>query len=40
MHTQVEVISLDDLENAIRLLVGFVQSINDETEFRPFYFKD
>jgi endoglucanase len=39
MHTQVEVVSLDDLENAIRLLVGFVKSIKDDTEFRPFYFK-
>jgi putative aminopeptidase FrvX len=39
MHTQVEIVSLADLENAVRLLVGFVQAVDEHTEFRPFYFE-
>jgi putative aminopeptidase FrvX len=39
MHTQVEVISLSDLDNAVRLLVAFIRSITDQTDFRPFYFR-
>jgi tetrahedral aminopeptidase len=38
MHTQVEIVSLDDVDNAIKLLVGFIQSVTDKTDFRPFYF--
>jgi endoglucanase len=40
MHTQVEVVSLDDLDSAIRLLVGFVRAIDDHTDFRPLNFTD
>jgi tetrahedral aminopeptidase len=39
MHTQVEVVSLDDLDNAIALLVAFVRSIDDQTDFRPIHFR-
>jgi putative aminopeptidase FrvX len=39
MHTQVEIVSLGDLDNTVKLLVGFVQSIDERTEFRPFYFR-
>jgi len=39
MHTQVEVVSLDDLDNAIELLVAFVRSIDDQTDFRPIHFR-
>lgn len=39
MHTQAEVVSLDDLEHAVRLLVGFVQAVDETTDFRPFYFR-
>ena len=39
MHTQVEVVSLDDLDNAIELLVAFVRSIDDQTDFRPIQFR-
>ena len=39
MHTQVEIVSLADLDHAVKLLVGFVQSINERTDFRPFYFQ-
>ena len=38
MHTQVEIISLADLDHATGLLVEFVKSIDDRTDFRPFYF--
>ena len=38
-HTQVEIVSLTDLENSITLLVEFVASVTDETDFRPFHFK-
>lgn len=35
MHTQVEVCSLADLEQAARLLATFVRAIDDKTDFRP-----
>ena len=38
MHTQVEIVSLDDVDHAVKLLVGFIQSVNEKTDFRPFYF--
>ncbi len=38
MHTQVEIVSLADLSNAVRLLVEFIQSVDEQTDFRPFYF--
>ena len=38
MHTQVEIVSLTDLENSIKLLVEFVSSVTDQTDFRPFHF--
>jgi endoglucanase len=39
MHTQVEIVSLTDLDNAVKLLVGFIHSVNEKTDFRPFYFR-
>jgi tetrahedral aminopeptidase len=38
MHTQVEIVSLSDIDNAIKLLVEFVRSVDDNTDFRPFNF--
>jgi putative aminopeptidase FrvX len=38
MHTQVEIVSLSDLDAAARLLVEFVRSVDARTDFRPFYF--
>lgn len=35
MHTQVEICSLSDIENAARLLAAFVKSITLKTDFRP-----
>ena len=35
MHTQVEVCSLNDIENAAKLLASFVAGINDKTDFIP-----
>jgi endoglucanase len=35
MHTQVEVCSLTDLENAAKVLAGFVSSISPQTDLRP-----
>lgn len=35
MHTQVEVCSLSDLENAARVLAGFIKAISPKTDFRP-----
>jgi tetrahedral aminopeptidase len=40
MHTQVEIVSLSDVDHAVEVLVGFVQSITDKTDFRPFHFHD
>ncbi len=35
MHSQVEVCSYRDLQGAIKILAGFVQSITSRTDFRP-----
>lgn len=35
MHNPCEVMELDDLENAVRLLVAFVESITPEDDWRP-----
>ena len=35
MHTQAEVCSLHDIENAAKLLAGFVKGIGPKTDFRP-----
>jgi tetrahedral aminopeptidase len=35
MHTQAEISSLKDLENAAKLLAGFVKSIGKKTDFHP-----
>lgn len=35
MHSPVEVISLEDLENAARLLAAFCMGIDENTDFRP-----
>lgn len=35
MHTQVETCHLKDLENAAKLLAGFVKDIDAKTDFRP-----
>ena len=39
MHTQVEIVSLSDLDHAVRLLTEFVRSVDEHTDFRPFYFQ-
>ncbi len=39
MHTQVEIVSLTDIQNAITLLANFVKSVTDQTDFRPFHFE-
>ncbi len=38
MHTQVEIVSLEDLERASKLLVEFVKSVDEHTDFRPISF--
>ena len=38
MHTQVEICALSDLENTVKLLVEFIQSIREDTDFRPIDF--
>jgi tetrahedral aminopeptidase len=38
MHTQVEIVSLADIDNAVRLVVDFINSVGPKTDFRPFYF--
>jgi len=35
MHTQVEVCSLNDLENSAKVIAAFVKSITPKTDFRP-----
>lgn len=35
MHTQIEVCSLADIENSIKLLTQFVKGIDKKTDFRP-----
>jgi endoglucanase len=39
MHTQVEMVSLSDIDNAVKLLVEFVRSVTDQTDFRPINFE-
>ena len=39
MHTQVEIVSLSDLDAATKLVVEFVKSVDDHTDFRPFHFR-
>jgi endoglucanase len=36
MHTQVEIVSLADVDAAVELLVEFASSIKADTDFRPF----
>ena len=38
MHTQVEIVSLADIDSAVELLVEFVSSVKEDTDFRPFFF--
>jgi endoglucanase len=38
MHTQVEIVSLADVDNSVKLLVEFMKSVREDTDFRPFYF--
>lgn len=40
MHTQVEIVAFSDLDNTVKLLVDFVQSVDENTDFRPFYFDE
>ena len=35
MHSPNELVSLSDLVNAARLIVAFVQTIDESTDFRP-----
>jgi putative aminopeptidase FrvX len=37
MHTQVEVVDLQDLEHSIQLTTEFLVFLNEQQEFRPFY---
>lgn len=39
MHTQVEVCCLDDLEFTTKLIVEFLLSIQEDTDFRPMHFQ-
>ena len=39
MHTQVEIVSLADVEAAVSLLVEFVAAVDEGTDFRPFHFQ-
>jgi endoglucanase len=39
MHTQVEIVHTEDLDNAVAVLVEFIGSITEETDFRPFNFQ-
>jgi putative aminopeptidase FrvX len=36
MHTQAEICSLDDVENAVKLLVGFLTQLDDQSSLAPF----
>ncbi|HEX8373539.1 MAG TPA: M20/M25/M40 family metallo-hydrolase [Chthoniobacterales bacterium] len=40
MHTQVEIVSMKDLDDSVSLLVEFIQSVKEDTDFRPFYFQN
>ena len=35
MHSPNELVSLSDLENAARIIAGFIQTLTTETDFRP-----
>jgi putative aminopeptidase FrvX len=35
----VEIVSLSDLDAATKLVVEFVKSVDDHTDFRPFHFR-
>ncbi|MBM4084428.1 MAG: M42 family metallopeptidase, partial [Planctomycetes bacterium] len=35
MHTPVEVVSLNDLENAAKLLAEFVKGLSERVDFTP-----
>lgn len=39
MHTQVEIVWLSDLDHAVKLLVEFIKSVDERTDFRPFSFE-
>ena len=36
MHTKAEVVSVDDVENAVNLLVSFITRITAKTSFLPY----
>lgn len=38
MHTEVEVVSLDDLEKSISLLCHFIASMKEDVDLQPFSF--
>jgi putative aminopeptidase FrvX len=38
MHTQVEIVSLDDLDHTVALLTEFVSSLRADTDLRPINF--
>jgi endoglucanase len=38
MHTQVEIVSLGDIDHAVKLLAEFVRSVDEGTDFRPINF--
>jgi putative aminopeptidase FrvX len=35
MHSPNELVSLSDLENAAKIIAGFVQTLNSDSDFRP-----
>jgi putative aminopeptidase FrvX len=35
MHSPNELVSLSDLENAARVIAGFIQTLTTESDFRP-----
>ncbi len=35
MHSPNELVSLSDLENAAKVIAGFIQALTAETDFRP-----
>jgi putative aminopeptidase FrvX len=35
MHSPNELVSLSDLENAARIIAGFIQTVTAEADFRP-----
>ena len=40
MHTQVEIVSLEDIEHTIRLLVEFIGRLRADADLRPINFDD